>query len=143
MRLEKGADGRIKRIEYRGRYLRASRTGGHGTANSGGSEQAVREILRVGTSAGGARAKALIAWNPETNEVRSGQSPAESGFEYWLMKFDGVTNNRDKELVDPEGFGAIEYAYSRMAADAGISMMAGSLFEENGPIEKGGSQGNR
>jgi serine/threonine-protein kinase HipA len=95
-------------------------------------EQAVREILRVGTSAGGARAKALIAWNPKTNEVRSGQVSAEIGFEYWLMKFDGVRNNRDKELADPEGFGAIEYAYHNMAKDAGIVMMPCHLFEENG-----------
>jgi serine/threonine-protein kinase HipA len=95
-------------------------------------DQAVREILRVGTSAGGARAKALIAWNPKTNEVRSGQVAAALGFEYWLMKFDGVKNNRDKELVDPEGYGAIEYAYSKMAKDAGISMMPCRLFEENG-----------
>jgi len=95
-------------------------------------EQAVREILRVGTSAGGARAKALIAWNPATNEVRSGQVTAPVGFEYWLMKFDGVRNNRDKELADPEGYGAIEVAYHKMAKDAGISMMPCRLFEENG-----------
>jgi serine/threonine-protein kinase HipA len=95
-------------------------------------EQAVREILRVGTSAGGARAKALIAWNPLTHEVKSGQVPAGSGFEYWLMKFDGVKNNRDKELADPEGYGPIEYAYHHMAKDAGISMMPCRLFEENG-----------
>ncbi len=95
-------------------------------------EQAVRELLRVGTSAGGARAKALIAWNPQTNEVRSGQVPAGIGFEYWLMKFDGVKNNRDKELADPEGFGAIEYAYSKMAEDAGLTMMPCRLFEEGG-----------
>ncbi len=94
-------------------------------------DQAVREILRVGTSAGGARAKALIAWNPKTNEVRSGQVAAALGFEYWLMKFDGVKNNRDKELVDPDGYGVIEYAYSKMAKDAGISMMPCRLFEEN------------
>jgi serine/threonine-protein kinase HipA len=94
-------------------------------------DQAVREILRVGTSAGGARAKALVAWNPETNEVRSGQVTAPIGFEYWLMKFDGVRNNRDKELTDPEGYGAIEYAYHRMAKDAGIAMMPCRLFEEN------------
>ncbi|HMP72079.1 MAG TPA: type II toxin-antitoxin system HipA family toxin [Kiritimatiellia bacterium] len=95
-------------------------------------EQAVREILRVGTSAGGARAKALIAWNPETNEVRSGQVTAPIGFEYWLLKFDGVKNNRDKELADPEGFGAVEYAYHKMAKNAGIEMMPCLLFEENG-----------
>lgn len=95
-------------------------------------EQAVREILRVGTSAGGARAKAIIAWNPKTGEVKSGQAPADIGFEYWLMKFDGVKNNRDKELADPEGFGAVEYAYSNMAKDAGITMMPCRLYEENG-----------
>ena len=96
------------------------------------NEQAVREILRVGTSAGGARAKALIAWNPETHEVKSGQVRAEPGFEHWLLKFDGVQNNRDKELADPEGFGAIEYAYSNMAKDAEITMMPCRLLEENG-----------
>jgi serine/threonine-protein kinase HipA len=96
------------------------------------NDRAVREILRVGTSAGGARAKALIAWNPQTNEVRSGQLSAEPGFEYWLLKFDGVQNNRDKELADPDGYGAIEYAYSRMATDAGVFMMPCRLLEENG-----------
>ncbi len=59
----------------------------------------------MGTSAGGARAKAVIAWNPETNEVRSGQVKAGKGFEYWLLKFDGVSGNRDKELEDPQGYG--------------------------------------
>jgi serine/threonine-protein kinase HipA len=94
--------------------------------------QALKEILRVGTSAGGARAKAIIAWNPATNEVRSGQVPASEGFEYWLLKFDGVEGNRDKELDDPQGYGVIEYAYSRMALDAGIRMSECRLFEENG-----------
>jgi len=97
-----------------------------------GREQALKDILRVGTSAGGARAKAVIAWNPSTNEVRSGQIPAGEGFEYWLLKFDGVSGNRDKELEDPKGFGAIEYAYSRMAVSAGITMKECRLFEENG-----------
>lgn len=95
-------------------------------------ELALREILRVGASAGGARAKAVIAWNPSTNEVRSGQVTAPPGFQYWLMKFDGVTNNKDRELADPLGFGAIEYAYSLMAKAAGISMAECRLFEENG-----------
>jgi len=95
-------------------------------------EHALREILRVGASAGGARAKAVIAWNPETNEVRSGQVNAPEGFEYWLFKFDGVDGNSDKELADPVGFGAIEYAYSLMAKAAGIRMAECRLFEENG-----------
>lgn len=94
--------------------------------------QAMTDILRVGTSAGGARAKAVIAWNPATNEVRSGQIPAGDGFEYWLLKFDGVSGNRDKELEDPQGYGAIEYAYYRMARDCGIDISACRLFEENG-----------
>ena len=97
-----------------------------------GKELALKEILRVGTSAGGARAKAVIAWNPESNEVRSGQVKAGKGFEYWLLKFDGVSGNRDKELEDPKGYGAIEYAYHRMALDSGITMTPCRLFEENG-----------
>jgi serine/threonine-protein kinase HipA len=93
---------------------------------------ALTEILRVGTSAGGARAKAVIAWNPETNEVRSGQVAAGQGFQYWVLKFDGVSGNRDKELEDPQGYGVIEYAYARMAKDAGIGMSECRLFEESG-----------
>jgi len=95
------------------------------------SERAMADILRVGTSAGGARAKAVIAWNPSTNEVRSGQIPAGEGFEHWLLKFDGVSGNRDKELEDPQGYGVIEYAYYRMASDCGIDMSECRLFEEN------------
>jgi len=95
-------------------------------------EQALTDILRVGTSAGGARAKAVIAWNPSTNEVRSGQIPAGAGFEYWLLKFDGVTGNKDKELEDPQGYGVIEYAYYKMARDCGIDISECRLFEENG-----------
>jgi serine/threonine-protein kinase HipA len=91
----------------------------------------LEQILRVGTSAGGARAKAIIAWNPETNEVRSGQAPAPPGFGYWLLKFDGVTGNKDKELEDPKGFTVIEYAYALMARDAGIEMSECRLFEED------------
>jgi serine/threonine-protein kinase HipA len=94
--------------------------------------EALKDILRIGTSAGGARAKAIIAWNPSTNEVRSGQVPAPAGFGYWLLKFDGVSNNKDKELADPQGYCAIEYAYSVMARDAGITMAECRLLEENG-----------
>lgn len=98
----------------------------------GEREESMREILSVGTSAGGARAKAVIAWNPETNEVRSGQIDAGPGFQPWLLKFDGVANNRDKDrLADPRGYGLIEYAYSLMAKDAGLEMTACRLLEEN------------
>ncbi len=93
---------------------------------------ALQDILRVGTSAGGARAKAVIAWNRATNEVHSGQVAAGDGFEYWLLKFDGVAGNKDKELEDPQGYGAIEYAYSLMAHAAGITMGECRLLEENG-----------
>ncbi len=95
-------------------------------------ESSLNEILQVGTSAGGARAKAIIAWNHETNEVRSGQVKAGEGFNYWLLKFDGVSGNKDKELEDPAGYGLIEYAYHLMAKAAGIKMMECRLLEENG-----------
>lgn len=95
-------------------------------------KNALNDILRVGTSAGGARAKAVIAWNRATNEVRSGQIEAGTGFDYWLLKFDGVTGNKDKELEDPKGYGAIEYAYYLMARTAGIDMSECRLLEEGG-----------
>ena len=104
----------------------------HGHFHGAGKEQALQDILRVGTSAGGARAKAVIAWNRATNEVRSGQIAAGDGFDYWLLKFDGVTGNKDKELEDPKGYGAIEYAYHLMAQAAGIAMTECRLLEENG-----------
>ena len=103
-----------------------------GHFHDAGKVEALREILRVGTSAGGARAKAVIAWNRATNEVRSGQVAAGEGFEYWLLKFDGVSGNQDKELEDPKGYGAIEYAYHLMAKAAGVTMNECRLLEENG-----------
>lgn len=98
-------------------------------------EESLQTILRVGTSAGGARAKAIIAWNPETDEVRSGQVDAGSGFTYWLLKFDGVSNggsDRGRELDDPAGYGRIEHACHHMATAAGITMSECRLLEENG-----------
>lgn len=100
--------------------------------DEGGAARAVRDILQVGTSAGGARAKAVIAWNPETGEVRSGQADAPEGFTHWLLKFDGVHHNRDRELLDPQGYGLIEYAYSQMALAAGISMSECRILQEGG-----------
>jgi serine/threonine-protein kinase HipA len=94
------------------------------------SRAALANIVKVGTSAGGARAKAVIAWNPQTDEVRSGQFDAAPGFEHWLLKFDGV--GRDKELGTGEGYGQIEFAYYRMATAAGIRMSESRLLEENG-----------
>lgn len=94
--------------------------------------KAIEDIIRVGTSAGGARAKAILAWNEETGEFRSGQVESGEGFEHWLMKFDGVSNNRDKELADPQGYGKIEYAYYLMAKAAGIDMTECQLHHEGG-----------
>ena len=96
-------------------------------------KQALEKIISVGTSAGGARAKAVIAWNPNTNEVRSGQVKTDPEFEYWLLKFDGVEENRDHEqLADPKGYSLIEYAYYLMAVACGIEMMECRIFNENG-----------
>ena len=93
---------------------------------------ALEDILSVGTSAGGARAKAVLAWSATTGEFRSGQLDADEGFEHWLLKFDGVSNNKDLELADPRGFGKIEFAYANMAAAAGISMSECRLHHEGG-----------
>jgi len=90
---------------------------------------ALDTVIRVGTSAGGARAKAVIAWNPKDNDVRSGQVRAPKGFEYWIIKFDGINDNR---LGDPEGYGKIEYAYHLMATSAGIDMSRCRLMKEDG-----------
>jgi serine/threonine-protein kinase HipA len=100
--------------------------------DAGLGQKALTQIIQVGTSAGGARAKAVIAWNRATNEIRSGQLPAEKGFEYWLIKFDGIAANSDKERADPAGYGQTEYAYYLMAQAAGITMSECRLFEENG-----------
>jgi len=104
----------------------AGRLGGENDA------EALEDILSVGTSAGGARAKAVLAWNRETGEFRSGQVKVDEGYEHWLLKFDGVSNNRDKELADPQGFGKIEYAYHLMATAAGIDMSECRLHHEGG-----------
>jgi serine/threonine-protein kinase HipA len=103
-----------------------------GVLSGDDDRDAIEDILRVGTSAGGARAKAILAWNPKTSEFRSGQVKLPSGFEYWIMKFDGVSNNRDKELSDPQGYGKIEYAYYQLAVKAGIEMTECRLHHESG-----------
>lgn len=99
------------------------------SANISEDDHALQEIIRVGTSAGGARAKAVLAIHPKTGEVRSGQVDAQAGFEHWLLKFDGVTN---KELGDPAGYGQIEYAYYLMAKACGIEMMPSKVYKESG-----------
>jgi len=93
------------------------------------AKKAMSELLRIGTSAGGARPKAVIAWNEKTGEVRSGQTNAPHGFEHWLLKLDGVS---DVQLGTTHGYGRVEMAYYRMAQACGITMMPSRLLEENG-----------
>lgn len=92
-------------------------------------EKAMQAILKIGTSAGGARAKALIAVNRKTREIRSGQARIPKGFDHYLIKFDGV---EDEQLGTAHGYGRVEMAYYKMALDAGIHMMESELLEENG-----------
>jgi len=95
-------------------------------------EEAMKEILAVGSSAGGARPKAIIAYNETTGQVRSGQVLLGEGFRHWLLKFDGVSRAGDHGLTDPQGWGAVEYAYSKLARAAGIEMTECRLLEEHG-----------
>lgn len=91
-----------------------------------------KQLLQLGTSAGGARAKAIMAYNEKTGELRSGQIDLDPGYDYWLMKFDGVSRNGDHNLEDVPEYTLIEYAYYQMAVRAGITMSACRLMEENG-----------
>lgn len=92
-------------------------------------EKAILDILKIGTSAGGARPKAVIAYNEKTGEVKSGQTNAPKGFEHWLIKLDGVS---DVQLGSSKGYGRVEMAYYHMATACGITMMPSRLLEENG-----------
>lgn len=94
-------------------------------------ERGLTEILQMGTSAGGAKAKALIALNPLTDEVRSGQLDLNPGFEHWILKFDGA-EDQEPALSTPRGYGAVEWVYSQLALEAGIEMSECRLLEENG-----------
>ncbi len=90
------------------------------------------QLVQVGSSAGGARAKAIIAWNEKTGEVRSGQTNLDPGYDYWLMKFDNVTKNGDHGLEDKPEYTLIEYAYYLMAINAGITMNECRIYESDG-----------
>jgi len=96
---------------------------------SASEEGAIKELISIGTSAGGARPKAVIAYNKQTGEVRSGQTNVSKGFEHWLLKLDGVS---DVQLGDSHGYGRVEMAYYYMALDCGIEMMPSRLLEESG-----------
>ncbi len=95
----------------------------------GNTEVAIPEIMRLGSSAGGARAKAIILWNPDAATVRSAFAPRQMGDEEWLIKFDGVGEIGDPN-PEPQAFNRIEYAYSRLAVEAGIEMAETRLMEE-------------
>ncbi|WP_339738450.1 type II toxin-antitoxin system HipA family toxin [uncultured Sunxiuqinia sp.] len=92
-------------------------------------EKAMMDILRIGTSAGGARPKAVIAYNEKNGEVKSGQTKVPKGFEHWLIKLDGVS---DIQLGTTKGYGRVEMAYYKMAIACGVDMMPSKLLEENG-----------
>ena len=97
------------------------------------NEGMISQLMQGSSSVGGARAKTLIALNPETNDIRSGQINAGKGYEYWLLKFDDISNNKDKDLEsDNKEYTKIEYAYYLMAQDAGIKMSECRLYKENG-----------
>lgn len=114
-------------VEIAGRML--NRKESFGTNLNDSEEQAIKEIVCIGTSAGGARPKAVIAYNEKTGEVKSGQTNAPKGFEHWLIKLDGVS---DIQLGVSQGYGRVEMAYYNMAKACGITMMPSRLLEENG-----------
>lgn len=91
---------------------------------------AIADILRLGTSAGGQRAKAIIAYNSQTQEIRSGQVEAPDGFDYYLIKLDGVSATTG--FRETENYGRLEYSFYRLARACGIDMMDCTLLEENG-----------
>ena len=112
------------------RLIESARAAVHGELGSDRlAKAALAQIIQVGTSAGGARAKAAIAWNPKTDEIRSGQFDVEPGFEHWLLKFDGM--GADRELGGSQDYGRIEYAYFLMAQAAGINMSPSRLLAES------------
>ncbi len=99
----------------------------------GKNDNLMAQLMECGSSVGGARAKTLIAWNPETDDIRSGQVDAGKGYEYWLLKFDNIKNNKDKDSRPDGGeYTKVEYAYYLMALDAGIEMSECRLYKENG-----------
>lgn len=97
---------------------------------SSDKKAAIAEILRLGTSAGGQRAKAIIAFNKETGGIRSGQAEAPDGFDYYIIKLDGVSATAG--FKETENFGRLEYSFSRLVKKCGIEMAECSLIEENG-----------
>lgn len=97
------------------------------------NDHMIAQLMQCSSSVGGARAKTLIAWNKEKNDIRSGQINAGDGYEYWLLKFDDIGNNKDKDNEPDSGeYTKIEYAYYLMAQACGIEMSECRLYHENG-----------
>lgn len=113
-----------------GRLVEAARAAVQGSLAESGRTDAVHDLLQVGSSAGGARAKAIIAWNRATDEIRAGGIAVPAGFEQWLLKFDGVGS--DTQLGAGGEYGRTEYAYWLMAREAGVAMSECRLLEESG-----------
>ena len=118
-------------VELANRVLNDSRSL---TGQITGEDQAdaLAQILRVGTSAGGARAKAVLAWCEEKGDFHSGQIKAGAGYTQWLFKFDGVSKSGDHGFADPQGFGTLEYACYLLATSAGVDMSRSRLHHEGG-----------
>ncbi len=100
--------------------------------DEGLGDEPLLELLSIGTSAGGARAKAVIGYNPKTQDVRSGQLDLPAGYEHWLIKFDGVKFSGDWGVADPAGYGLLEYSYYQVARECGIDISECRLLSENG-----------
>ncbi|MCF7913384.1 MAG: type II toxin-antitoxin system HipA family toxin [Candidatus Cloacimonetes bacterium] len=103
-----------------------------GSLTGENDQKAIEDIIRVGSSAGGARAKAVLAWNPVSGKFKSGQLKLPQGFEHWIMKFDGISENSDNPPSSAKGYGKIEFAYHLMAVNAGIDMTECRIYPENG-----------
>lgn len=112
------------------RLVEAARAALAGSLGDDSATESLNELLSVGTSAGGARAKAVVAYNPNTEELRAGGIDAPAGFEQWLLKFDGV--GADSQLGATGDYGRTEYAYSVLARGAGVEMAPTRLVEEGG-----------
>ncbi|MDP2366876.1 type II toxin-antitoxin system HipA family toxin [Rhodoferax sp.] len=131
LRPSRGANTESATAIQMSKLVKAARMAVEGEIDNDAHAKAVlSQIIQVGTSAGGARAKATVAWNPQTDELRSGQFDVALGFEHWLLKFDGV--GPDKDLGESKDYGRIEFAYYLMASAAGIDMSPCRLLEENG-----------
>ncbi len=102
----------------------------HGSLAESSRTNAMQELLQVGSSAGGAGAKAIIAWDRDSDEIRAGGISVPDGFEQWLLKFDGVGS--DTQLGAGGEYGRTEYAYWLMAGEAGVVMSECRLLEESG-----------